>query len=107
MNGKTFAKYLDRDGGCVHCGEVTAAVPHHRANRGMGGSKVRDVPSNIVVMCSTFNGLMESDSVAAAYAARHGWKLNSWQDPKQVAFFHAVRDQWFLIDDEFNSIAAP
>ena len=43
MNKKRFQKYLDRDGGCVHCGDVETAVPHHRLNRGMGGSKERDV----------------------------------------------------------------
>jgi len=29
-----------RDPYCVHCGETTDLVIHHRKNRGMGGSKV-------------------------------------------------------------------
>jgi hypothetical protein len=49
MTKKEFQKYLDRDGGCVHCGDTETAVPNHRANRGMGGSRERDVPSNVIV----------------------------------------------------------
>lgn len=103
MNGKQFARYVFRDGGCVHCGATDAIVPHHRANRGMGGSKLRDVPSNIITMCHDMNNRMESDSKAAELAREMGWKLSTSADPASRQFWHAARGEWLLIDDDFNS----
>lgn len=102
MNKKQFQRYLERDKGCVHCGDVETAVPHHRANRGMGGSKTRDVPSNIVSMCAEFNGIMESDSESAELARRMGWKLYSWQSPSISPVYIQKLSGWFYLDDEFN-----
>lgn len=102
MNGKQFQRYLDRDGGCVHCGDIETAVPHHRANRGMGGSKSRDVPSNIVAICSQLNGLMESNAVVAAYAARNGWKLQSWEDHAKTPIWNANLKKWFILNDSYG-----
>lgn len=34
-------------------------VPHHRANRGSGGSKTLDHPANLVLVCSLCNGAAE------------------------------------------------
>lgn len=102
MTPKQFQKYLDRDKGCVHCGDTETAVPHHRANRGMGGSKLRDVPSNIVSMCSYMNGLMESNAVVALQAKRMGWKLESWEDPKKVPAFNITTRMWYTLDDNYN-----
>ena len=99
MNKKQFQKYLDRDGGCVHCGDVETAVPHHRLNRGMGGSKERDVPSNIICLCSVMNGLIESSSEAAQTARDYGWKLVNGQDPILTPFFHAVQGEWLVLTD--------
>lgn len=88
MTPKQFQKFIDRDGGgCVHCGITDGLVPHHRANRGMGGSKARDVPANIVTMCA-FNTLMESDPDAAAFARDKGWKISTHDDPELVAVFN-------------------
>lgn len=103
MTRKQFQRYLDRDKGCVHCGDVETAVPHHRANRGMGGSKVRDVPSNIIAICAHFNGLMESDSVSAAYAKRKGWKLESWESPAETPVYNSNLRAWVLIDDSYKA----
>jgi len=102
VDAKKFSRYLNRDGGCVHCGDIETAVPHHRANRGMGGSKIRDVPSNIIVICAYMNGQMESNSVTAAYAKRHGWKLESWEDPKSVQVWYATKRAWITLDDNFG-----
>lgn len=104
MNAKQFSRFLDRDGGCVHCGDRSTAVPHHRANRGMGGSKIRDVPSNIISMCHDMNNRMESDPHAAAVAREYGWKLSTSSDPKRMPFWHAVRGQWLLIDNDFGIV---
>ncbi len=102
MTPKQFAKYLERDKGCLHCGEQEAVAPNHRANRGMGGSKARDVPSNVVVLCSRLNGLIESDTQAAALARRYGWKLSSWQDPRLVPVYDTQSTTWFLLGDDFS-----
>jgi hypothetical protein len=102
MNAKQFQRYLVRDGGCIHCGESEAVAPHHRANRGMGGSKARDVPSNVIVMCSWMNSAMESDARVAEQAREYGWKLRSFEDPATVAVFYQVAQKWVLLNDRFG-----
>ena len=101
MNKKEFQKYLNRDKACVHCGlDDDTLVPQHRLNRGMGGSKARDVPSNIVTLCSEFNFLIEANSVQAGLARAYGWKLTAGQDPKRIPVF--IRGDWWLLDDKFG-----
>jgi hypothetical protein len=102
MDKKRFARLLERDKGCVHCGEVEAVSPHHRLNRGMGGSKLRDVASNIVVMCSRFNFLMESDSKSAELGRKYGWKLRPWDEPANTPVYFVMAGQWYLLDDEYK-----
>lgn len=102
MTPKTFAKYLVRDGGCLHCGERMAVAPHHRANRGMGGSKKRDVASNIIVLCSNLNGLMEADARFAALAVENGWKVSTHDDPASVPVFDRQTQQWFLLGNDYT-----
>jgi hypothetical protein len=98
-----FRKYLVRDERCWHCGFADdTLVPQHRVNRGMGGSKQRHRPSNIIVLCSQINGLIEADPKAAQLARDFGWKLPSWVDPTQARVFDAYSGQWFLLDDDFN-----
>lgn len=102
MTPKQFAKFLERDGGCLHCGESEAVSPNHRANRGMGGSKVRDVPSNVIVLCSEMNHLIEHSAHHAAAARSKGWKLWTWQDPLTTPVFDTQKNQWFMLDDNFD-----
>ena len=102
MKSKDFQKLLDRDQGCLHCGEVVAVAPNHRINRGMGGSKRLDVPSNLVVLCSTLNGLIESDSRWARVAREYGWKLEKWQKPSEVKVFSIILGEWVLLDDAWG-----
>lgn len=102
MNIKSFRKFLDRDNGCVHCGETEAVAPHHRVNRGMGGSKQLDRASNIIVMCSQMNMLMEASEKHAVMARLYGWKLRPWEDPEEVAIFNQARNAWFYLNDEFE-----
>lgn len=97
MTPKQFRKFLDRDGGCWHCGDAETAIPHHRANRGMGGSKARDEASNVIVMCSRINGLMESDPIVAQMAREWGWKLESWQIPAEVPVYNSFTGKWFFV----------
>lgn len=102
LNQSEFKRFIARDGHCVHCGDVETIVPNHRANRGMGGSRVRDVPSNIVVLCARQNTLIESDPVSAQLARHYGWKLQSWQNPLEQPVFDAVSGQWFLLDNSYS-----
>jgi hypothetical protein len=101
MNKKEFEKYLARDKACAHCGSAGQdLIPHHRANRGMGGSKSRNRPSNIMVICSEANGLMESSATFATLARYYGWKLLSNQDPTKTPA--RLWDGWQLLDDNFG-----
>lgn len=102
MKSKDWQKLLDRDGGCVHCGEFVAVAPNHRINRGMGGSKLLDFPENLVVLCSSLNGLIESDSRWAAVALEFGWKLRSWDDARSAKFFNAILGEWVLPDGNWG-----
>lgn len=85
---------------CVHCGAVDGLSLQHRINRGMGGSKYRDTPANLVVMCAVHNALLESDPALAHDARWKGWKLASWEQPTRCAVFYAPLGEWFLLDDD-------
>jgi hypothetical protein len=102
MTPKDFQKYLDRDHYCLHCGATEALAPNHRINRGMGGSKSRNTPSNIVVICSMLNGLIESDSRYAKVAAEYGWKLPSWKTAETEPVYDAISGVWYLLDNNFG-----
>lgn len=103
MNQKKFQKFLDRDLRCWHCGVADETlVPHHRVNRGMGGSKLADRASNILVMCSAFNQAMEADYGAQMDAVAKGWKLAQGVDPSYAPVFDAYERKWWLLDDEFQ-----
>lgn len=68
----------------------------------MGGSKRKDNPANLVILCSRFNGAIESDPEQAALARRYGWKLASWQDPLDEPVYDALAGKWFALDDGFG-----
>lgn len=106
MTPKEFQKYLERDKRCLHCGATEGLAPNHRANRGMGGSKSRNRPSNIIVLCSLFNGLIESDAAAAQRAKDAGWKLESWQDPLKIPVLDLGSGIFYRLDDEYRRAAS-
>jgi hypothetical protein len=62
-SAKLKAIVFDRDGNrCVIAGPNCTGVavdPDHRANRGSGGSKVLDIPENIISACRLCNGMKE------------------------------------------------
>ena len=70
----------------------------------MGGSKVLDVPSNIITLCSFYNGLIESDSGAARRAREMGWKLSPGQIPRRTPIWLFSHNDWAILDDEFNVV---
>ncbi len=102
MKPKDFARLVARDGYCLHCGETDAIAPNHRANRGMGGSKAYDTPSNLVVLCSVMNGLIESDARWADLATRYGWKCSKWSSWRDIPVFDSVSNVWYLLDDDYG-----
>lgn len=102
MTPKEFARLLARDRYCLECGETEAISPNHRANRGMGGSKLRNRPSNLVVLCSLFNGAIEADPHAREMAIANGWKLNSWDDPLTIPVLDRITGESFLLDDNYG-----
>ena len=101
MNKKEFDKYLNRDKGCPHCGSTGEnLIPQHRSNRGMGGGKSKDRPSNIIVMCSLANGLMESSASFATLARAYGWKLSAGEKPEETPVY--LIGGWFTLDNNFR-----
>jgi phage terminase large subunit GpA-like protein len=102
MNSREFAKYLAIQPYCPHCGDTETLVPNHRASRGIGSPKSLNRPSNIVVLCSLMNGLIESDAKAAQTARRYGWKLSKYQNPTEQPYFDLVAGKWFLLSDDFT-----
>lgn len=74
---------------CYHCGTTEGLSIQHRANRGMGGSKLKDRPDNLIVFCSVANVELESNADAAMYGRVNGWKLGQWQ-----AFDYPVWSNW-------------
>lgn len=68
----------------------------------MGGSKLRDVPSNIVSMCALMNGLMESDGFAAEIARTYGWKVSTSDNSQLVPIWYPTKGAWYFLDDDFG-----
>jgi len=103
MKPKEFRTYLNRDQGCYHCGQTgDTLVPQHRAGRGMGGSKTRNRPANIIVLCSLANGLLESNANFANKGRLYGWKLHSWEDPTLTPVYEVATGKYWLLDDQGN-----
>ena len=101
MRAKDFQIILDRDLCCLHCGSTDQTlIPQHRINRGMGGSKKRGSRSNLIVLCSLINGLIESDADWAQTARDCGWKLQPWDDPLQMPVWDQTTQAWWMLDDQ-------
>lgn len=97
MNSRDVQKLRARDKWCWHCGAEDDLVPHHRGNRGMGGSKIADNFQNVILVCSQYNGLMESDSVIANQARDLGHKLSKYIAPSEPVYDETVR-KWYFLD---------
>lgn len=107
LTATQWAKLLERDGGrCVHCGATDALAPHHRRNRGMGGSKAMEKASNLVVVCSWLNGMMESDADVSEMAKSRGWKMLSWQDPTKYPVWDELAQACFWLHDDYTRVLA-
>lgn len=105
MTPKQFRKFTERDKRCYHCGATEDLIPHHRSNRGMGGARSADKPSNIISMCAIINGLMESDSAVAEAAREFGWKLSRYENALIKPVYDASTGFWFRLDDNYKRAA--
>ena len=107
MSAADYNRLLNRDGGvCWHCGTTEGLVPQHRQNRGMGGSLVREKPSNILTLCSRFNGEIEADAAKAELARDMGWKLRPDQLPEAKAAYDKVTQRWYYLNDSWERTVA-
>jgi hypothetical protein len=90
-------KLRERDKWCWDCGETNDLVPHHRANRGFGGSKALDNLQNIILVCAIYNGLMESNSEVAKTARLLGHKISKFSSPSELVFDN-ISQCWYQLD---------
>ena len=96
-----------RDGWtCFLCGlelRDGSLIPHHRANRGNGGFKAADKPSNVLSLCSFCNGVIESDATQATQARNWGVKVSKFDTGRthEIPVF-SRSDGWLLLDDSYG-----
>lgn len=89
--------------GCLGEGNV----PHHRANRGSGGSKVLDHPANLVLVCSLCNGTAEdAGSMLRLDLIERGLRVEKMatnaqtlERVKRTPVTCLEGESWFLIDE--------
>jgi hypothetical protein len=103
MKNSDIQKLRKRDDHCWHCGVTENLVPHHRANRGMGGSKVLDNLQNVILVCAEYNGLMESDSATANLARDLGHKLSKFLSSGEPCFDNDWK-KWYYLDTKGNKV---
>lgn len=88
MTEKDRKRLLARDQEqCWHCGTTENLTVQHRVNRGMGGSKKRDNPANLILLCWFVNFEMEASSRAAESARLAGWKVDGATPPNSHLCF--------------------
>ena len=96
-------RLIDRDGwSCAWHGkdcDPETLVVQHRANRGMGGRKSLNRLSNLILLDSHTNGLIESHAPTASEALARGIKISSYAEPSEVRIDHATHGLVWLNDD--------
>ena len=100
ISDRTRRIVTERDGGkCIHCGTIENLIVHHRKNRKMGSSRHLDRLDNLILVCATYNGLMESDAAVANQARDFGHKLQSWNEFSDPVFDQFDLSWWILTED--------
>jgi len=90
---------LRRDEYCWHCGTNYDLVPHHRMNRGAGGSKLLNRLDNLMMVCADYNWQMEADGKVLTRARELGHKLKRTDEFSTPAFDNYSK-QWFILTIE-------
>ena len=67
----------------------------------MGSSKVLDTLQNVIMVCSRYNGDMESDAGVANQARDLGHKLSKFSSPSAPLFDNYLK-KWFYLDQKGN-----
>lgn len=67
----------------------------------MGGSKVADNLQNVILVCSEYNGLMESDAYTANLARDLGHKLSKFSSTSEPVFDNYAK-RWYYLDTKGN-----
>jgi hypothetical protein len=98
LNKKLITALRARDQLCWHCGEQDDLVPHHRRNRGSGGSRLLDTLDNLMMVCARYNGEMESVSSVAQSARELGHKLSKF-DKSNPPAFDKTTGIWFTLTE--------
>lgn len=101
LSKKVRTLLWDRDSYCWHCGDTETLVPHHRKNRGMGGSSASEANtlSNLILVCWAWNDAMERHAQSAQDARMWGQKLAQWQDVK-APVFDRVEGRWWILEQD-------
>lgn len=69
----------------------------------MGGKhSAADQPSSLMVLCSTANGLLESNATFANLGRDYGWKLTAGQDSKTTPIY--ADGAWWILGDDFSKV---
>lgn len=72
-------------------------------NRGMGGSKLLDRLDNLALVCSFWNGQMESDAQSAQLARQYGHKLSKWQSFDEP-IFDIFYGHWYVLKENGEKV---
>jgi len=96
LSRKSLTLLRARDAHCWHCGATDDLVPHHRKNRGMGGSKLLDGLDNLMLVCAFYNAEMETTSQTAIAARGWGHKIPMWQT-SDMPVFDLVKHRWYTL----------
>ena len=67
----------------------------------MGSSKVLDTLQNVILVCSLYNGAMESDASVANEARDLGHKLSKFASPTAPVFDNWAK-RWYCLDEKGN-----
>lgn len=69
----------------------------------MGGSKIADNLQNVILVCSEYNGLMESDANVANQARDLGHKLSKFLAPSEPVFDNFSK-RWYYLDTKGGKV---
>ena len=98
-----------RDLGCVVHGAggdcAGDLVHHHRKGRGHGGVKSRNRVANGLLVCSRWNGLVESMPDLAEEARINGWKLRTDHEIETRPVYIPRISRFVYLDDAGNYLA--